>query len=170
MPEMDKVRWDVIFKAKGCSERLEGSDKGEKVGYSVDEEFDREFDRTYVPAHANKELVFNFKPDKTLIQADLMFNLPAIEQYSKSEEDPHAGWMTKLFIKMNGTGRGQIDWQKRFVWYIVSRGDRPGFGRSVREIEGWDFDRIIPCHGDMIESGGKGVFKNLFSWYKEKSS
>ena len=168
MPEMEKVRWDVIFKAKGCSERLEGDKVVEKDGFAVDEEFDREFDRTYIPSHTNKEIVFNFRHEKTLIQADLMFNLPAIEQYSKSGEDPHTGWPTKLFTKLNGTGGGQINWQRRFIWHISSSGDRPGFGRSVRDIQEWDFNRIIPCHGDIIETGGKEVFRDLFSWYKKE--
>jgi len=25
-----------------------------------------------------------------------------------------------------------------------------------------DIDRIIPCHGDVIETGGKGIFESVF--------
>ena len=166
MKEMEKVRWDVLYHDKGSKK-----ESGHSEDFSVDEEFDREFDRAYVPAHANKELVFNFKRERTLIQGDLMFNLPATEQYSKSSEDPHSGLLTRFFTKINGTGGGQINWQKRFIWYAISSGDRQGFSRSIKGIESWDFDRIIPCHGDVIESGGKGVFRNLFGWHlNEKSS
>jgi hypothetical protein len=50
----------------------------------IDDDFDANFDYEYVDGHGNKELVFNYKPDRTLIEADVMFNLPATEQYSKS--------------------------------------------------------------------------------------
>ena len=118
----------------------------------------------YVDAHANKELVFNHKPFKTLIEADLMFNLPATEQHSKSEHNASSGLLTKLFIAMNGT-HGDATWQRRFVWYAISAGDKQGFAQSVSRIAKWDFDRIIPCHGDVIESGGKGIFENVMRWH-----
>ena len=163
MPDIEKVRWDVMFRDDGSGSVREGAEVNE--GYGVDEEFDREFDRAYVPGHVNKEMVFNFKRDRTLIQADLVWNLPAMEQYSKSNEDSHVGVLTKLFNKVQGTGGAQINWQKRFIWYVGSSRNRPGFGRSVSEIEAWDFDRIIPCHGDVVESDGKNLFRTLFGWH-----
>lgn len=29
-------------------------------------------------------------------------------------------------------------------------------------VSGWDFDRIIPCHGAVIESGGKHAWDSTF--------
>merc|ERR1711964_861214 len=51
---------------------------------TISPEFDAEFDWEYVPSHVNKELVFHHRPTRTLIQADLLFNLPATEQFSKA--------------------------------------------------------------------------------------
>ena len=138
-----------------------------KSDMKVDPEFDREFEVEYVGSHANKELVFLHKPDRTLIEADVMFNLPAKEQYSKTGENPSGGLLTKMFIGMQNT-MGQATWQKRFLWYIASAGDRPGFAQSVKRINSWDFDRIIPCHGDVIESGGKGIFQKVMAWHLAK--
>ena len=135
-----------------------------KAGMSIDPDFDKEFDYEYVGSHANKELVFCHKPDKTLIEADMMFNLPAREQFSKTNEDPTGGIWTKLFIGMQNT-MGPATWQKRFLWYIASSGDRKGFNQSAQKIVGFDFNRIIPCHGDVIESDGKGIFKKVFEWH-----
>ena len=129
----------------------------------IDPEFDQEFDVEYVNGHANKELVFYHKPEKTLIEADLMFNLPAYEQYSKSGESPVTGFLTKLFNGLQHTN-GTAVWQKRFLWYLASK-DKPAFNQSVTRIMGWDFDRIIPCHGDVIETGGKGIFQKIFEWH-----
>ena len=135
-----------------------------KAEMKVDPEFDSEFEYEYVHSHANKELVFYHKPEKTLIEADLMFNLPATEQYSKTGESPTSGILTRLFIGMQNT-MGPATWQKRFLWYIASAGDRSGFAQSVKRINGWGFERIIPCHGDVIETGGKGIFQKVMAWH-----
>lgn len=135
-----------------------------KHDMKVDPDFDREFETEYVGSHGNKELVFCHKPDRTLIEADLIFNLPANEQYSKSDESPTAGIGTKLFIGMMSAS-GTATWQKRFLWYAASAADRPGFNQSIKKINSWDFDRVIPCHGDVIETGGKGVFQKVMEWH-----
>ena len=135
-----------------------------KEHMKVDQEFDKEFDVEYVGAHANKELVFCHKPNRTLIQADLMFNLPAFEQFSKTKEDPESGFWTKLFVGFQNT-RGAATWQKRFLWYVASSQNRPDFNKSATKIAAWDFDRIIPCHGDVIETGAKGIFQKVFAWH-----
>ncbi|KAH0537421.1 hypothetical protein FGG08_005774 [Glutinoglossum americanum] len=130
----------------------------------IDPEFDAEFDYEYVYGHVGKELVFNYKPEKTLIEADLMFNLPAKEQYSRGGETNGSGLLTKLFTSINST-YGAATWQKRFIWYASSSKDRPAFNRSIARIEKWDFDKIVMCHGDVIESGGKGIFRKVFEWH-----
>ncbi|KAI9762025.1 MAG: hypothetical protein M4579_000661 [Chaenotheca gracillima] len=127
-------------------------------------EFDRDFDYEYVGSHANKELVFLYKPDRTVIEADMMFNLPATEQYSKTPESATSGFLTRLFTGLNST-YGDATWQKRFLWYVASSGDRPDFNASAQRIAKWDFDRIIPCHGDVIETGAKGIFQKVFAWH-----
>ncbi|KAK5113094.1 hypothetical protein LTR62_003673 [Meristemomyces frigidus] len=137
-----------------------------KASFRVSEEFDQEFEYEYVSAHANQELVFNHKPTRTLIEADYLFNLPATEQFSRSGVDTSAGLMSKLFNALNNT-QGSAVWQKRFIWYAISAGDRKGFNASTSRIAQWDFDRIIPCHGDVIEKGAKGIFEKVFSWHLE---
>jgi len=114
----------------------------------------------------NKEIVFNHKPTRTLITADMFFNLPATEQFSKSGVDATSGILTKIFASLNNT-KGAATWQKRFIWYGPSMGDRKSFNESVARINKWDFDRIVPCHGDVIESSGKGIFEKIFSCHLE---
>jgi len=137
-----------------------------KLDMKISPEFDAEFDYEYVHSHKNKELVFLHKPSRTMIQADILFNLPATEQFSKSGIDPTSGFLTKLFGGIMNT-RGQMVWQKRFLWYGAGGKDRPGFTESVKRMRAWDYDRIIPCHGDVIETGGKGIFEQLTAWFVE---
>jgi len=133
---------------------------------TVDPEFDSEFEYEYVSAHANKEIVFNHKPTKTMIEADFIFNLPATEQYSKTDVPATTGLLTKLFRAINNT-QGAAMGQRRFIWYAISSGDRQGYAASCAAINQWDFERIIPCHGDVIESNGKGIFQKIMQWHLE---
>jgi hypothetical protein len=135
-----------------------------KTTLRISDEFDADFDFELVDAHPNKELVFLYKPERTLIQADYLFNLPATEQYSRSGEPATKGLLTRLVTKLQGT-QGAAMGQKRLMWYAMSSGDRAGFAKSAQRINGWDFERIIPCHGDVIESGGKGIFRKIFEWH-----
>lgn len=150
--KLPESNWNLIKKADKSS------------GLSVDPTFDAEFEIEYVSAHANQELVFVHKPTRTLIEADLLFNLPATEQYSRTGKSATSGVLTKFFASLNGT-QGTAIWQKRFLWYAISAGDRQGFAQSVSRIAKWDFDRLIPCHGDVIETGGKGIFEKVMEWH-----
>ncbi|KAH8701839.1 beta-lactamase-like protein [Talaromyces proteolyticus] len=137
--------------------------KAKKHDIHISEEFDKEIDIEYVDGHGNKEIVFLHKPTKTMIQADFIFNLPANEQYSRTDESPTSGIWTKLLGPLGSTSP-PATWQKRFVWYVTAK-DRKSMTESVARINTWDFDRIIPCHGDVIESGGKPVFQNIFEYF-----
>jgi hypothetical protein len=37
--------------------------------------------------------------------------------------------------------------------------------RDVAAVSAWDFDRIIPCHGDVIETGGKEAWNKVMKKY-----
>lgn len=153
-PSIASVPLDTTFSAKN------------KLEMPITEEFDHDFEHEFVDAHPNKELVFYFKPDKTVIQADYFFNLPATEQYSLTGESASKGLWTKFFTNLTNT-QGKALGQKRMLWYAMSASDRSSFNASTRRIERWDFQRIIPCHGDVIENDAKGIFRKLFEWHLE---
>ncbi|KAJ9155270.1 Beta-lactamase-like protein [Pleurostoma richardsiae] len=133
---------------------------------SVSPEFDADFDLEYVDAHPNKELVFFYRPDKILIEADLMFNLPANEQYSRvpAAQALQKGVAERIFGSLQTTA-GEAKGMKRFMWYVFSAKDRKGFNASAKKINEWDFKTIIPCHGDTIEGNGKEIFEKIFEWH-----
>jgi hypothetical protein len=135
-----------------------------KADFKIDPDFDQDFEYEYVSSHPGKELVFYYKPERTLIEADLMFNLPATEQYSRYGESPTSGILTKLFVAVNKTS-GSAIWHKRLQWYGASSKDRAGFNASIQRIAKWDFDTIVLCHGDTIQGGAKGIFEKIFEWH-----
>ncbi len=95
-----------------------------------------------------------------------MFNLPAKEQYSRTGTDPTSGWATRIFGALQGTA-GSAVWQKRLLWYVLSSSDREGFNKSVRKINEWPFENIVPCHGETFVGDGKSVFEKVFGWHLE---
>ncbi|KAL2198632.1 beta-lactamase-like protein [Corynascus similis CBS 632.67] len=135
---------------------------------TIGDDFAADFDMEYVHAHANRELVFLYRPDRVLVEADLMFNLPAHEQYSRvpDAQKPSEGWLVRLFNSFQTTD-GDALGMKRFLWHAASRSDRGAFNESVQRIAKWDFDIIVPCHGETIVGGAKAVFEKVFAWHLE---
>ncbi|KAK9387842.1 hypothetical protein V1515DRAFT_534762 [Lipomyces mesembrius] len=123
-----------------------------------DPELDEVFKFVYLPSHSNKELITYHIPTKTLIEADLLFNLPAIEQYSKSSTNPRSG-LTKLF----NTLHPDSSWHRRMVSAVLK--DKEGAKTGLRAIQSLDYETIIPCHGDVIATDAKQKFNNLFSGF-----
>jgi hypothetical protein len=37
----------------------------------------------------------------------------------------------------------------------------------MERINKWGFNRIIPCHGDVMEGDGKGIFEKVMKWHLE---
>lgn len=136
--------------------------KDNKGAMKIDDQFDTDFDYEYVDGHGNLELVFCYKPDSVLIEADLLFNLPAIEQYSRvpESERPSPSFMDKLFTGIQST-EGDVKWMQRFNWYLLAK-DRPSYNKSIKVISSWDFTTIIPCHGETMEGNGKEIFHKVF--------
>jgi len=155
-PATKGLKFDKVFtKANQTTLRIGG-------------EFDEEFDYEYVPAHDNKELVYFHRPTGTVIEADLLFNLPATEQYSKVPEEAallHKGFLQRLFVSIQTTA-GPAIWQKRFLWYLVAGKDRKGMSESVVRMDKWDIKRIVPCHGDVIDTNAKVTWDKMFEWFK----
>ncbi|KAK3365236.1 hypothetical protein B0T24DRAFT_598524 [Lasiosphaeria ovina] len=137
-----------------------------KAETTISEEFDRDFSYEFVDAHAAKEITFLYKPEKVLIEADLMFNLPAIEQYENvlPADKPKPGVLARFFMRVQST-EGEAKGMKRLIWHAISRGNRTGFNESIARINAWDFDTIVPCHGETIKGNGKEVFQKVFDWH-----
>ncbi|KAK6335148.1 hypothetical protein TWF718_010586 [Orbilia javanica] len=126
------------------------------------EDFTRDFELEYWDGHMSHEIALLHKPSGTLIEADLIFNLPAHEQFSKTDVDANKGFWTKISMHLFTSLAGKS--QQRFLWYGASKG-KASFNKSAKILDGWEFDRIIPCHGDVIENGGKATFRRLFAWH-----
>ncbi|KAL7941065.1 hypothetical protein V8C42DRAFT_355841 [Trichoderma barbatum] len=111
----------------------------------------------------SEEFNADFDYKQVLIEADLMFNLPATEQYSKvPESERPSGFLNRIFQSVQNTG-GEATWPKRFNWHLAT--DRNSMSDSLKVINQCDFTTLIPCHGDILEGNGKEVFRKIFQWH-----
>ncbi|EPS95076.1 hypothetical protein FOMPIDRAFT_1133127 [Fomitopsis schrenkii] len=117
--------------------------------------FENDVQHCFFDGFANRDTAFFHPASKTLIVADLLFNLPATEQYSKSSSSGT--------IPIFGSLTPYMGIHKRFTWYLGV--DKEAMKRDVKTVANWDFDRIIPCHGDVIEKDGKKAWCEAYKWY-----
>ncbi|HEY1121841.1 MAG TPA: hypothetical protein VGE67_09580 [Haloferula sp.] len=88
-----------------------------------------------------EEHAFFHAPSRTLIIADLVFNF-------RPDEGP---W--NHFFHRHLAGMKRYPGMSRiFRWCIA---DKSAFRESIGEVMALDFDRIIPGHGEVIETEGK---------------
>jgi len=117
--------------------------------------FEDEIQTCYFSGFANTDVAFHHKSSSSLIVADLLLNLPCNEQFSKSTSSgriplignigPHS-WLVKNFL-----------WRKGV--------DKEAMKRDAKTVAGWDFTRIIPCHGDVIEKDAKKAWETAYEYY-----
>ncbi|KIJ27073.1 hypothetical protein M422DRAFT_236237 [Sphaerobolus stellatus SS14] len=150
-PEAKVIGVEPLMTKKGCP-KLDGA-------YGVDPPetkygFEDEIQACYFSAFRNKDVAFNHIASKSLIEADLLLNLPATEQYSKVQKKP------LLFsLKLS-----PFSWlHQKFVWFVGENVET--MKQDIQTVASWDFERIIPCHGDTIEEKAKEAWRSAYAAY-----
>ena len=91
-----------------------------------------------------REHVFFHRPSKTLIIADLFFNLPQTS----------GRWTLGFMRAMAGIRR--YPGMSRLLRFCIK--DRAAFSESMRQIAALDFEQIVVAHGDPIVEDAKPKF------------
>lgn len=95
------------------------------------------------------EVVFFHRPSRTLLCTDLLFNIVHCDH-----------WFTKLYLRLSGAlGR-----PKQTIILRSTVRDKRAFAASMERILEWDFERIVLAHGEVIESGGREIFREATAW------
>lgn len=111
---------------------------------------------------------------------DLLFNLPCNEQYKNTPKGKAGSWIP--FVgSLSQKFKPSEKMHQTFVWNTSAMNDvgsnekqgnkaplstnerRQRFAKDAETVAGWEFDRIIPCHGDTIETGGKQAWLQAYS-------
>ncbi|KAJ7054377.1 hypothetical protein C8F01DRAFT_488441 [Mycena amicta] len=115
--------------------------------------FEDDIEACYFSSYLNKDVAFLHRASSSLIIGDLITNLPGTEQYSKSEA-------TGRFPFYGPVGKPSGWIQGKMLASRVS--DPETMQRHVKTVAEWPISRIIPCHGDVIETNASGVWREAF--------
>lgn len=97
-------------------------------------------------------------PSGTLLEGDMLFNLPPTEQYSRTYLP---AWYRLLGSGASLSPGGAL--HSRFANGVISDPDLAK--KELAPIFAAKWDRLIPCHGDVIESGGKAAWDKVWAKY-----
>jgi hypothetical protein len=95
------------------------------------------------------EVVFLHRPSRSLILADLAFNL-----------GPDMPFLSRVLMKLN-------DCDCKFAATRLFRStirDRAALRGSLDHILAWDFDRIVVGHGRNVEAGGRDLLRQAYAF------
>jgi hypothetical protein len=98
------------------------------------------------------EVVFLHRASKTLVMCDLAFNF-----------GPEAPPLTRMLMRVLG-GFGRLE-PSRLDPLLIE--DRAAARACMERIVGWDFDRVIVAHGEVLEGGGPEALRRGYHWLLE---
>lgn len=126
----------------------------------------------YFPGHSNLEIVLLDQKAKTIAEGDMFFNFqldnkknPNSDVFNEQfhNKDPQHGmwgWLTKKVFT-------QDSWLSGKALNAIYK-DKVGVRKGVDTmLSSWDFEKIIPCHGDTIDHNAKKVWKDAFEFLKK---
>jgi hypothetical protein len=95
------------------------------------------------------EFIFLHRPSRTLLVTDLAFNI---------RESP--SWLTRTYLKLCRT-YGKLA-PTLLLRSMVK--DKAALRASLDTVLGWDFERVVVCHGEVLERGGREALRDGFAW------
>ena len=101
------------------------------------------------------EAIFLHVPSRTLVVTDLVFHFT----------DELEGF-TRTLMTWNGVVN-RLGPSRIFRWFFLR--DREALRRSLRPVNGWDFERVVMSHGTIVETDGKRRFLEAFGELGDES-
>ena len=137
-----------LFAAPGLIAKRPDLTFAGELGADPDLRWAPDLDQTPLLGHRLHEFEFLHRSSRTLITGDLCFNI-----------GPNRPRLTRIFANGPRVGRhlGPTLLFRSFV------PDKHAARRSIERILEWDFDRIIPGHGDVFETGGHDAFRDAMT-------
>ncbi|MDE0884497.1 MAG: DUF4336 domain-containing protein [Myxococcota bacterium] len=143
----------AVFIAPGLRDKRPDLADAEVLDETAPELWRNEIDQVWMRgAPKVNEIAFFHKSSRTLILADLAFNL--------IEPGP---FLLRLFARINGASGRLASSRLMKMMYR----DRQAARAGVEKILAWDFDRLTLCHGEIVESGAKASLAPTFDWLRE---
>jgi hypothetical protein len=138
------------FGAPGLAAKLPSIRFDEELGNDPPSLFGNDLDPHVIQgAPRLEEVVFLHRSSRTLLLTDLAFHL----RHSESR-------FTRIAMRLNG-GYGHFGTTR--LLRSTFR-DRNAARISLDHVLGWDFDRVIVAHGDVLDRGGREALRQAYAW------
>jgi hypothetical protein len=98
----------------------------------------------------SREVLTFHKKSKSLLVTDLLFNLGEVE-----------GAWDRLYFKLTRVYGGGL---RSSVWMHMLTKDRPAAAASLLPMLAWDFERVVPCHGEIAEGATAREVQAALAW------
>ena len=146
------VRWDYIYDPSDLN-----SEKPE-----VTFAFSDEIETIMFSGFITRAIAWHHKPSHTLILSDQLMNLPCVEQYaplSSAGQGP-GSWAFSQVAHPNSLFF-------RSLIYFIATTDYGAMRVDAKRVAEWDVQRIVVCHGEVIEEGGSEAWRSAYRWFLE---
>jgi hypothetical protein len=94
------------------------------------------------------EHVFLHRPTGSLVVTDLVFNLHRC-----------SSWGMRMYLRCMGA------WEKTAqsaIWRLLTK-DKSAAAESARAVLGWDFDRLVVAHGDVVTENARATLEGALT-------
>lgn len=111
------------------------------------------------------EVAFLHRASRTLLVSDWLFNFSSRASgpdSSPQASGPHRSLLTRFYLRLTGAWGGPR--QSRLLRTVIT--DKEAARASTERLLAWDFDRIIVCHGDILETGGHTALREATAWLR----
>jgi hypothetical protein len=96
-----------------------------------------------------EEFVFLHRPSRTLLATDIAFHI---------RQSP--SWLTRTYLRLSGT-YGKLAPTMHLKSLVK---DRAALRASLDAVLSLDFERVVVCHGEVLERGGREALRSGFAW------
>jgi hypothetical protein len=139
-----------LFAAPGLEPRRKDLSFQGLLGNEVDPRWREDIDQVLFPgSRFLTEVEFVHRPSGSLILGDLCMNL-----------GPDRPLLSRAFVCLDGV-------YKRFAMPRTIRltvRNKRAARLSLERMLGWEFDRVVVGHGDVVESGGRKALADALGW------
>jgi hypothetical protein len=148
LPQKRKdVHWDFVYTSQSTTPEAHFS-------------FNDDIETVLFEGFITYAVAWYHRPSKTLIVSDLLMNLPAKEQYGPGTSADQ-GLFSREFAKR---AHPRAIFFRRLLYYVACV-DFALMRRDTKRVAEWDMQRIIPCHGEIIESDADEAWREVYQWF-----
>jgi len=123
------------------------------LGDTPDPRWGTDIDQVVVAGHRwLTELAFFHRPSQTVILGDIGFHV--------GDESPLKTRLVARALRIRSRLGPPIELR------LTIRNEAT-FRRSIRDVLAWEFDRVVPGHGEIIDTGGKRALLEGYDWLLE---